>query len=44
MRPTSIVACPGVVYRRDSIDRLHSGTPHQLDLWRVSRDRVPRTR
>ena len=35
-----IVACPGVVYRRDSIDRLHSGTPHQLDLWRVSRDRV----
>jgi phenylalanyl-tRNA synthetase alpha chain len=35
-----IVACPGVVYRRDSIDRMHSGTPHQLDLWRVSRDRV----
>lgn len=25
----------GMVYRRDSIDRLHSGTPHQLDLWRV---------
>ncbi len=35
-----LLACPGVVYRRDSIDRLHSGTPHQLDLWRVSPDRV----
>ncbi|HET9729062.1 MAG TPA: hypothetical protein VFR41_06545 [Acidimicrobiia bacterium] len=35
-----VVACPGVVYRRDCIDRLHSGTPHQLDLWRVVRDRV----
>jgi phenylalanyl-tRNA synthetase alpha chain len=25
------------VYRRDAIDRLHVATPHQLDLWRVSR-------
>src|SRR5262245_31375536 len=33
-----VVACPGVVYRRDSIDRLHTGTPHQLDLWRVSHE------
>jgi phenylalanyl-tRNA synthetase alpha chain len=32
-----LVVCPGVVYRRDSIDRLHTGTPHQLDLWRVVR-------
>ncbi|MEV7095123.1 hypothetical protein AB0M80_20015 [Amycolatopsis sp. NPDC051045] len=32
-----LLACPGVVYRRDSIDRLHSGTPHQLDLWRITR-------
>lgn len=32
-----LVVCPGVVYRRDSIDRLHTGTPHQLDLWRVTR-------
>jgi phenylalanyl-tRNA synthetase alpha chain len=30
-----LLACPGIVYRRDAIDRLHSGTPHQLDLWRV---------
>lgn len=31
-----LVAAPGMVYRRDSIDRLHTGTPHQLDLWRIS--------
>jgi phenylalanyl-tRNA synthetase alpha chain len=36
-----LLVCPGVVYRRDAIDRLHSGTPHQLDLWRVTR-RSPR--
>jgi phenylalanyl-tRNA synthetase alpha chain len=29
------LACPGIVHRRDAIDRLHTGTPHQLDLWRV---------
>lgn len=23
----------GLVYRRDSIDRLHSGEPHQADIW-----------
>jgi phenylalanyl-tRNA synthetase alpha chain len=32
-----LLVCPGVVYRRDSIDRLHAATPHQLDLWRISR-------
>lgn len=31
-----VVACPGIVYRRDAIDRLHTGTPHQLDVWRVA--------
>jgi phenylalanyl-tRNA synthetase alpha chain len=35
----TLLVCPGVVYRRDSIDRLHSGTPHQLDLWRIATDR-----
>ncbi|AHH97145.1 hypothetical protein [Kutzneria albida] len=35
--PDVLLVCPGVVYRRDAIDRLHSGTPHQLDLWRISR-------
>jgi phenylalanyl-tRNA synthetase alpha chain len=33
----AIVICPGVVYRRDVIDRLHVGEPHQLDLWRATR-------
>ncbi len=37
----ALIACPGVVYRRDSIDRLHTGTPHQLDLWRIG-PRQPR--
>lgn len=32
-----LLVCPGMVYRRDSIDRLHTGTPHQLDLWRITR-------
>lgn len=31
------IALPGVVYRRDCIDRLHSGEPHQIDLWRIRR-------
>ncbi|MDI2037010.1 hypothetical protein [Paenarthrobacter nitroguajacolicus] len=33
-------AIPGLVYRRDAIDRTHVGTPHQVDLWRVSSLRV----
>jgi phenylalanyl-tRNA synthetase alpha chain len=32
-----LLACPGLTYRRDSIDRLHVGEPHQLDLWRIAR-------
>jgi phenylalanyl-tRNA synthetase alpha chain len=32
-----LLVCPGLVYRRDCIDRLHTGEPHQLDLWRVRR-------
>jgi phenylalanyl-tRNA synthetase alpha chain len=31
------VACPGLAYRRDVVDRLHVGEPHQLDLWRARR-------
>jgi phenylalanyl-tRNA synthetase alpha chain len=26
---------PGLVYRRDVIDRTHVGAPHQVDLWRL---------
>jgi phenylalanyl-tRNA synthetase alpha chain len=36
--PDVVVACPGLVYRRDVVDRLHVGEPHQLDLWRARRD------
>jgi phenylalanyl-tRNA synthetase alpha chain len=32
------IACPGIVYRRDVIDRLHTGTPHQLDVWHLGPD------
>jgi phenylalanyl-tRNA synthetase alpha chain len=31
-----LLACPGLVYRRDEIDRLHTGEPHQMDLWRIA--------
>jgi phenylalanyl-tRNA synthetase alpha chain len=31
----TLLVCPGVVYRRDAVDRLHSATPHQVDLWRL---------
>lgn len=31
-----LLVCPGLVYRRDCIDRLHTGEPHQVDLWRIS--------
>lgn len=32
----TLLLCPGIVYRRDVIDKSHVGEPHQLDLWRVS--------
>ncbi|HEY8073811.1 MAG TPA: hypothetical protein VIF62_06875 [Labilithrix sp.] len=31
------LVAPGVVYRRDQIDRLHTGEPHQIDVWRIAR-------
>lgn len=33
----ALLACPGLVWRRDRIDRLHVGEPHQVDLWRLRR-------
>lgn len=33
----ALLVCPGIVYRRDVIDRLHTGEPHQVDLWRIRR-------
>ncbi|HEX8626577.1 MAG TPA: hypothetical protein VF755_00205, partial [Catenuloplanes sp.] len=35
-----LLALPGLCYRRDSIDRLHVGAPHQLDLWRITTARM----
>jgi phenylalanyl-tRNA synthetase alpha chain len=35
--PDVLLVCPGLVYRRDCIDRLHVGEPHQVDLWRIAR-------
>lgn len=35
-----LLICPGLVYRRDTIDRLHTGEPHHLDLWRITRGKV----
>ncbi|MEJ2185491.1 MAG: hypothetical protein P8Z36_06090 [Gemmatimonadota bacterium] len=32
-----VLICPGLVYRRDTIDRLHTGAPHQVDVWRIRR-------
>jgi hypothetical protein len=34
---------PGIVYRRDAIDWQHTGTPHQLDLWRITRQAMRST-
>jgi phenylalanyl-tRNA synthetase alpha chain len=30
-----LLVLPGLVYRRDAIDRTHVGEPHQVDLWRI---------
>jgi phenylalanyl-tRNA synthetase alpha chain len=38
-----LLVCPGLTYRRDTIDRLHVGEPHQLDLWRIVRRSVDRS-
>lgn len=35
-----VLVCPGIVYRRDAIDRMHTGEPHQLDIWRIRTDRA----
>ena len=43
--PTSrdrLLLAPGIVYRRDSVDRLHCGEPHQMDVWLLARRRVGR--
>lgn len=39
--PDVLLICPGLVYRRDVIDRLHTGAPHQVDLWRLGAQPQP---
>ena len=34
--------CPGLLYRRDVVDRLHVGEPHQVDLWIARQRRLRR--
>ncbi len=29
--------CPGLVFRRDVVDRTHVGEPHQMDIWYVTK-------
>jgi phenylalanyl-tRNA synthetase alpha chain len=38
--PELLLVCPGICYRRDSVDWQHTGEPHQLDLWRIRRGPV----
>lgn len=33
----AIVVLPGICYRRDVVDKIHCGEPHQMDVWRVNR-------
>ncbi|NEA36588.1 hypothetical protein [Streptomyces sp. SID13031] len=33
-----LMVCAGICYRRDSVDWQHTGTPHMIDLWRISRN------
>ena len=37
-----LIVCPGLVYRRDVVDRLHVGEPHQADFWIARQARLPR--
>jgi phenylalanyl-tRNA synthetase alpha chain len=38
-----LLSVPGICYRRDVIDRVHVGQPHQHDLWLIRPDGPPLT-
>lgn len=40
IKPNRLLACVGLVYRRDQIDRIHNGVHHQMDLWYTSENPV----
>lgn len=42
-RSDRFIVCPGLVYRRDVVDRTHTGEPHQADFWIIRRGRLRRT-
>lgn len=31
----TIIVLPGMCYRRDVVDKMHCGEPHQMDVWRI---------
>lgn len=33
-----LIALPGLTYRRDCVDHIHSAEPHHLDLWRLKKN------
>ena len=39
-----LIVCPGLVYRRDVVDRMHVGEPHQVDFWIARRARLRRAK
>lgn len=34
-----LIVCPGMVFRRDVVDKTHVGQPHQMDVWRLIKDK-----
>jgi len=32
-----LVLCPGICYRRDVVDKKHTGEPHQMDIWKIKK-------
>ncbi len=34
--------CPGIVYRRDIVDKTHVGEPHQMDVWYIKKGTTSR--
>jgi phenylalanyl-tRNA synthetase alpha chain len=41
-RGDRLIVCPGLVYRRDVVDKSHVGEPHQSDIWLVRKGRLGR--
>jgi len=40
MTDSVLLVCPGLCYRRDCIDRIHVGEPHQVDYWYLTTGRT----